>query len=410
MRCKIGRNAAENGNTKAAKQFNVKESSVRHFKKLYYLSLKENGGNPDKVTFPDHGSRGRPLKLGKLDNKVQMYVKKLRAAGGIVNKTVVISAATGIVEALDPSLLQQHGGHINLGNSWAESILRRMGYVHRKGTKAARKLPPDFTEIKSDFLKRIKDTVTENNIPDELIVNIDQTGSKLVPCSEWTLEKEGERQVSIKGLDDKREITILLGISMSGSMVPPQVIYAGKTNKCHAEITFPQLWNITHSSNHWSNSDTMKEYCNEVLIPYFEKEKASLDLPPEQTSLLVLDIFAAHRTNEFLNLLKDANIKVIFVPAGCTGELQPLDVSVNGEFKHALKGKFSSWYATQVAKQLHDGVGLEDVNVNFTSSLIKPKHANWLISVIHDLQQKKEVILSCWKKPGIYASVHPTAE
>ena len=71
-----------------------------------------------------------------------------------------------------------------------------MGFVQRKGTKAARKTPADFDQIKNEFLTRIASTVTEHNIPDDLIVNIDQTGVKLVPCSEWTLDLKGGRVYS----------------------------------------------------------------------------------------------------------------------------------------------------------------------------------------------------------------------
>ena len=72
-----------------------------------------------------------------------------------------------------------------------------------KATKAARKLPADFLEIKLSFLQRIKDEVEKNSIPQDLIANWDQTGSKLVPVSEWTMEKEGTKQVPVVGKDDK---------------------------------------------------------------------------------------------------------------------------------------------------------------------------------------------------------------
>ena len=50
-------------------------------------------------------------------------------------------------------------------------------------------------------------------ITDGLIFNFDQTGCKLVPYSDWTMASRGEKQVEVKGLDDKREITVLLTIS-----------------------------------------------------------------------------------------------------------------------------------------------------------------------------------------------------
>ena len=42
------------------------------------------------------------------------------------------------------------------------------------------------------------------------------------------------------------------------------------------------------------------------------------------------------------------------MPAGCTGELQPLDITVNGAFKKEIKSCFSC-YAKQVSEALGSG-------------------------------------------------------
>lgn len=67
------------------------------------------GGKP--VTKLEHGLWGRPLLLGDLDSEVQQYMRKFQLAGGIVNRTTVIAAATGI------ALLRVHGGPIQLAKN-----------------------------------------------------------------------------------------------------------------------------------------------------------------------------------------------------------------------------------------------------------------------------------------------------
>ena len=49
-----------------------------------------------------------------------------------------------------------------------------------------------------------------NNIPPDLIINWDQTGLKIVPTGEWTMNLAGEKVISIVGSDDKQEITAVL--------------------------------------------------------------------------------------------------------------------------------------------------------------------------------------------------------
>ena len=54
---------------------------------------------------------------------------------------------------------------MELKEFWAESILRRVNFVKRKGTKAAKKLPENFGEIKAAFLERIATSVRKTTSP-----------------------------------------------------------------------------------------------------------------------------------------------------------------------------------------------------------------------------------------------------
>jgi hypothetical protein len=161
--------------------------------------------------------RGRPLLLGKYDAELleYMYIRNIREFGGIV-----ISSAKGLLKFHDPDVLQT----LDLGKTWAESVLC-LGYTKRKGTKVARSKPEDFEKTKMDYIERIEKCVNEHNIPDDLILNWDQTGVKLIPGGDWTMDAKGSKQVKITGLNDKRQITALLTISKSGELLPPQIIY-----------------------------------------------------------------------------------------------------------------------------------------------------------------------------------------
>jgi hypothetical protein len=227
----------------------------------------------------------------------------------VVNRAIVIAAAKGIV---DPALLCEHGGTIQLGKKQADSLLSRMNFVKRKATKAARKVPTDFPEIKLAFLKRIVDCVQEHNIPPELIINWDQTGAKYVLTSAWTLAEEGSRQVDVIGKEDKREMTLLLSCTMTGFLLPPHLIYCGKTNKCHPNITFPPGWDIHHSENHWSTEATMLHFIDYVLVPYVQSTKQELGLDKDHFSLALFDVFAAHRCKSVLEALEKPHQMLLY--------------------------------------------------------------------------------------------------
>ena len=72
----------------------------------------------------------------------------------------------------------------------------------------------------------------------------------------------------------------------------------------------------------------MQGYAENVLIPDVESAVDEYPLNrKDQKVLCLFDVFAANRTDSFKDMLDDNDFKIIFAPASCTGELQPLDSS-----------------------------------------------------------------------------------
>lgn len=339
-RYKIGKYAAENGNSWAVRKFDVGESTVRLFKKKYLQSLRSRPATEEEFQSLPAKKRGRPTLLGEVDVKVQNYLRDLQQSGGIVNRNIAIAVGTAFLKRYKPGLV----GEIQLGRKWAESLMTRMKFVKRKGTKTARKLPQDFPTLKANFLKQIHDVKEEFEVPNDMIINLDETGAKFVPVSEWTMATKGSKQVSITNLDDKREMTILVTINAAGQLLPTTMIYGGKTHKCLPAVSFPQEWFISHTENHWCNSQLMCLYIDQILVPYAEKKRAehgSPDLP----LIVIMDVYAAHRTNEVKEKLAGNNFKCIYVPASCTGNslliVHPVPVTAD-IFCHSLTCTFTA--------------------------------------------------------------------
>ena len=88
-----------------------------------------------------------------------------------------------MVKAHDRTMLVQHGGHIQITKAWAMSLLQRMGFIKRKvTTKSTPGLSDEQIEaVRRSFLKQVARMVKLCDIPDSLIINLDQTGMKLEP-------------------------------------------------------------------------------------------------------------------------------------------------------------------------------------------------------------------------------------
>ncbi|CAC5413807.1 unnamed protein product [Mytilus coruscus] len=412
-RAKIARYAVDNGVARASRKFTsdlgrkVSETTIRSMRDTY-VKLKKKVGT-ELVTLP-HSPHGNPLLLGDLDTKVQDWIRKVRINGGVINARIVMAAAEAIVTKFARHRLERYGGHITITSSFAKSLLRRMGFVKRKGTKAVKHLPNDFDEIRQEYISKINNVREKHHIPDTLIINWDQTGCQLVPGGDWTMEKEGTQQISISGLDDKRQITLLLAVSMSGDLLPQQLIYPGKTDRCLPKgVDFPSTWDVTCTETHWSNEDTMIQFVNNVIVPYVDEIRDSMPLnnSTTQKAIAIFDVFKAHRGERLLDLLKANDIVPLFVPAACTDRLQPLDLSVNREYKEQLKSHFHDWYSAEVIHQINEQedstgeIAPDNVVVNMRTSVLKPIHANWIVSSHNKISTRKDLIQLGFRKAGL---------
>lgn len=81
----------------------------------------------------------------------------------------------------------------------------------------------------------------------------------------------------------------------------------------------------------------MLKYINEYLDKSFNG-----------SGILLMDEFAAHKTDNIIELLIDRGINPLFIPAGFTSVLQPLDVSVNKPLKAFYAEYWNEWIGDEL--------------------------------------------------------------
>ena len=72
----------------------------------------------------------------KLVKTIQGFIRETRKAGGVINTSVIVAMAMGIIiTSKDLSLVHENGGHLVITSSWAKSILKRIGLCEKKEFK-----------------------------------------------------------------------------------------------------------------------------------------------------------------------------------------------------------------------------------------------------------------------------------
>ncbi len=137
--------------------------------------------------------------------------------------------------------------------------------------------------------------------------------------------------------------------NLVGELLPFQIIYGGKTKRCHPTTQFPADWDIVHNVKHWSNEATMLSYIQNVIVPFVEKVREEDGNKP---ALAIFDCFKGQLTENITAIFERYNIHSVIVPPNCT---------VNKTAKSFLQREFRDWYAAEVIKQLNENETLTPV-------------------------------------------------
>ena len=401
QRAEIGRYASTHGVTAAVRHYQgkypqLKKQTVFEFKASYEKQRKDTGKEVHKLATK---KRGRPKLLPeKVMEKTVTLIKALRLKGAPANVNVINAVAKGIVIANDRTLLIEHGGYLSFSKQWGRNILneaagteRRM--LRRMATTSKVPIAPGLIrEDKYTFQKKINGLVKWHSIPPDLVLNFDQTPLSYITVGNTTLEFEDATSVPVKYKRKSNQITWTFTISASGMFLPMQLIYAGKTERCHPQgIKFPSGLDVTHSENHWSNEILARQHVTDVIMSYAKQQRKELGLSDDHKCLLIFNVFKGQTTDAHLQFLDENNFSYVFVPPNLTNHFQPLDLNVNSHTKTFLKETFQQWYAQQVQKKLDSGKNIYQVDIETKLSIMKPIHARWIISLMTNF-----VILMKW--------------
>lgn len=360
----------------------LSETTARSIRNAYSeeMKWKRSDENDEEATVLPEKKQARPVLLGEeLDEKVQLYLRKVSKGGGVVSARIAVAAARGILLSY---MLFENGGHVCLHMHWAYSSLHRMHFVQRKCTTSkSKQTAADFTQLKESFLDEVVQTVTMEEIPAELILNWDQTGICMVPSTSWTMDRRGLKWVELPGANDKQQITAVFCASIVGDFLPVQLIYKGKTEWCHPKYQFPAGWHITHSQKHWSTEQTMLEYIDHIVLSYIAHTRELVQV--DASAVVIMDNFKGQITQSVTQLLEDNNVHVCLLLSNTTNLLQPFDISVNKHAKAFLKRQFEQWYSDQILQQVHgrnvDEAQLQSISLSLPAS--KELGDKWLVEM-----------------------------
>lgn len=123
----------------------------------------------------------------------------------------------------------------------------------------------------------------------------------------------------------------------------------------------------------------MFKWIEEILAPYVATA------PEGVVPILFLDSFSVHMKATVVNAIQDLGVQVEFIPPGCTGLLQPVDVGYNKAFKAKLRTEYNTWLLNQDPDQRIPSTTRHDV-------------ANWIVAAESNITD--DTLKNSWRKTG----------
>ena len=141
----------------------------------------------------------------------------------------------------------------------------------------------------------------------------------------------------------KKGFTVALCASADGEKLPAYIIFKERGGKLgprvKAALTFPGNVKVSASANGWMTREELHHWIRGVW-----KES-------DERRLLVLDNYHPHLGADTISLAENMDTDICYVPGGCTGIAQPIDVSINAPFKKAFQEQWIQWRRTPAARK-----------------------------------------------------------
>jgi hypothetical protein len=377
-----------NNNSKAARDTNLKyglsltESSLRDWRKeidnhLDVKAKKKKQIRDPVCTYPQMEESLMKWFLEKRKEKMAVNFADFKKKALELNKHPNFTASFG----------------------WFANFRRRHRITKRIPSHVIQKLHENTMNNIKDFLAEIR--IYRSGIEESkkirekkavIFCNIDETAVQLNLDRQGTYELIGSREVLVNGTtNSKKRLTFLLGVLSTGAILPPLIILQSRQlvpNTLRRKYKDKAL--IFSSPSGWINE--------EILLKWLKYIWQSLKFAEEDQPVIILDKCPVHTKKTVIDYMNNREIKHFFIPAGCTGYLQPLDVSINKPFKDRVRLFLKDWIEEK---------SLNPRNITNQANIKPPTNdeiIEWALSSLSDIDDA--IVKKSFKTCGILLNIY----
>ncbi|CAI9720351.1 pogo transposable element with KRAB domain [Octopus vulgaris] len=224
-------------------------------------------------------------------------------------------------------------------DKWIFNFVKRNELTVRKIThvgQADNKTLGEEAQIASDYLDSIP-VLTADKDADQ-IYKMDETPVYVDMLSSTTIDFVGNKNVDVSHCGTtKSRFTAVLCVNAAGKVLKTMIIFKGLKNV--PKIKVPKNIYLTVSNRGSITYEFMQLWADKVF------GQRTAQLWHAQNSVLFMNECSVHKKTELLEVFKRNNTILKLILPKTTSYLQPLDVSIIGPFKKALRAEWENWFS-----------------------------------------------------------------
>ena len=232
-------------------------------------------------------------------------------------------------------VVRPHNPTFNASRVWVEKLFARHRLSLISRTSVSQKLPKQLEGSITKFYEDAGRYMRIGKYPRSLVANMDETPAffDMIPAKSICKTGSTECIVRTSG-SEKKHITVVLSAAADGTMLPPMLIFKGKTDKTIKKLRIPEGFIVKTQEKSWMDEGLMEVWVEEIWLKYVREVSKQLGF---DNSLLKFDAFSVHKTDDVQSKLVENKSDILMIPPGCTSKCQPMDVCINKPFKAILR-------------------------------------------------------------------------
>ena len=195
-------------------------------------------------------------------------------------------------------VVRPHNPTFNASRGWVEKFFARHRLSLLSQTTGSQKLSKQLEGLITKFYKDAGPYMRIGKCPCLLVANMDETPPFIDMIPAKSICKTGSRdcivQTSGSEKKTKKHVTVALSATAYGTMLPPMLIFKGKTDKTIKKLRIPEGFIVKTQEKSWMDEGLMQVWVEEIWLKYIREVSKQLGF---DNSLLTFDTFSAHKTD-----------------------------------------------------------------------------------------------------------------